>query len=116
VGIREHGRVGRWVAVAVAVGALTIAACSNDDSDAKGGPPGAAPRTSVSTTTTPGNAEASAFEGLARADAIAHADAENRPWRIGREDDETFPVTLDFNERRVTFEIDDGVVTTARFG
>ena len=48
--------------------------------------------------------------------AIAAAEADGRPWRIGREDDEQFLVTQDFIEDRVTFEIDDGEVTKATLG
>ncbi len=101
----------------VAVALVGLTACGDDDSPAKGAKSGSAARTTTTTTTAvPGTADASAFEGLTKADAIAEAEAQNRPWRIGREDDEQFPVTLDFNENRVTFEIDDGTVTTATFG
>ena len=98
-----------------AVALVGLTACGDDDSPAKGAKSGSAARTTT-TTAVPGTADASAFEGLTKADAIAEAEAQNRPWRISREDDEEFPVTLDFNENRVTFEIDDGTVTTATFG
>jgi len=48
--------------------------------------------------------------------AIAKADADGRPSRIGREDDESFILTQDFIPNRVTFEIDNGEVTSASFG
>jgi len=51
--------------------------------------------------------------GLTKDEAIAKAEAEDRTYRIGREDDETFPLTEDFQEGRVTFSIDDGIVTWA---
>jgi hypothetical protein len=59
---------------------------------------------------------AAAYVGLTKAAAIARAKSEQRPWRIGREDDEQFMLTQDFVENRVTFEIDDGKVTKATLG
>lgn len=61
-------------------------------------------------------ADESDFVGLDKDEAIELAESEGRTWRIGREDDEMFAVTNDFVADRVTFEIDDGVVTTATFG
>ena len=57
-----------------------------------------------------------AFVGLALGDAQAKANSENRPWRIGRQDDEVFALTADYNPERVTFEVDGGVVTKAVAG
>jgi hypothetical protein len=51
--------------------------------------------------------------GLSKDDAIAKAEAEDRDWRIGREDGETFAHRDDLVDRRVTFCFDDGVVTSA---
>jgi hypothetical protein len=59
---------------------------------------------------------AAAYVGMTKAEAIAAAEADGRPWRIGREDDERFLLTQDFVEHRVTFEIDDGEVTAAKLG
>jgi hypothetical protein len=89
----------------------TVAACgdSDDSSDAVKSP-GA--RTSI---TRPSDA-ASAYVGLTQAAAIARAEADKRPWRIGREDDEQFMLTQEFVDDRVTFELDDGKVTKATLG
>jgi len=48
--------------------------------------------------------------------AIAEAEAAGVPWRITREDDEWFIVTMDFSPNRMNLEIDDGVVTRATLG
>jgi hypothetical protein len=104
-------------AVMVTVG---VGACSGGSDDAK-----STRDTRRSTTTSPvtptssarpGSATATAFVGLRKRAAIDKAEREGRPWRIGREDDQQFGVTQDYVENRVTFEIDDGSVTTATFG
>ena len=53
------------------------------------------------------------FVGLTIYEATALAEDEDRPWRIGRQDDEVFVLTDDLVPGRVTFEIDDGTVTSA---
>ena len=53
------------------------------------------------------------FIGLTRDRASALAEVQGRPWRIGREDDEWFALTDDYVVGRVTFELDEGVVTVA---
>ena len=63
-----------------------------------------------------GSNGADAYVGLTKKDAIAKAERDGHLYRIGREDDESFPATLDYNPDRVTFEIDDGKVTQASFG
>ncbi|MCH7586387.1 MAG: hypothetical protein IH941_14745 [Acidobacteria bacterium] len=50
--------------------------------------------------------------GLTVSEAAALAEAEGRAWRIGRQDDAAFVLTDDPVAGRVTFEIDDGTVTT----
>jgi hypothetical protein len=55
----------------------------------------------------------SGFVGLSLDEAIATAEAEDRPWRIARQDDEGFALTADLWPGRVTFEVDDGIVTVA---
>lgn len=89
------------------VSGLLAAGCGNPASE-----PGARPGSRSATSTT----SAGSYVGLSKRDAIARAEAEGRPWRIVREDDEYFPVTQDYVEQRVNFEIDDGTVTTATFG
>ncbi len=56
------------------------------------------------------------FIGLPLDEAQRLADSEGRPWRIGRQDGESFALTEDYNEERVTFEVDDGVVTATVAG
>lgn len=97
--------------VAVVVAAVAIAACGSDSD------------TSVSsrdkpkeTSTSVGPGKESDYVGLTKSAAIAKAKDQGRPWRIGREDTEVFPGTLDYNPDRVTFEIDNGKVTKATFG
>ena len=59
------------------------------------------------------SASESPYLGLTREEAAARAAAERRPWRIGREDDEWFALTEDYVVGRVTFELDQGLVTVA---
>ncbi len=61
----------------------------------------------------PSDTQSESFVGLNADDASALAEDEGRPWRISRQDDETFVLTDDLVPRRVTFEIDDGIVTRA---
>ena len=58
-------------------------------------------------------ADEAPFIGLTRDEASALAEAEGRRWRVGREDDEQYALTDDFIVGRVTFELDDAIVTTA---
>ena len=62
-------------------------------------------------TDTPTQSES--FVGLTISEAAARAEDEGRPWRIGRQDDQSFVLTDDLVPGRVTFEIDDGTVTSA---
>ena len=99
------------VAGGLAVGALTaLTACGGDDDPGRAG--------SSQGSGKAGKAEtgASAYVGLTKQAATAKADAAGTTWRITREDDESFPVTLDYNPERLNFEIDDGKVTQATYG
>jgi len=58
-------------------------------------------------------ADEAPFIGLTRDEASALAEAEGRRWRVGREDGEQFALTDDFIIGRVTFGLDDGIVTAA---
>lgn len=60
-----------------------------------------------------GQDPSSRFLGLMLEEAVALAEEEGRPWRVGREDDELLALTADFVVGRVTFEVDDGMVTVA---
>jgi hypothetical protein len=53
------------------------------------------------------------FIGLTSDEASALAASEQRPWRIGREDEVWLAVTDDYVVGRVTLELDDGLVTSA---
>ena len=53
------------------------------------------------------------FVGLTISEATARAEDEGRAWRVGRQDDEGFVLTDDLVPGRVTFEIDNGTVTSA---
>jgi hypothetical protein len=105
--------VKRWYAPACAVlVVLTITACGDS-----GGSTSVRDRPEETTTTgTKDSGTAGAYVGLTKQAAIAKAEADGRPWRLGREDGESFMLTQDYNAERVTFEIDDGKVTKASFG
>jgi hypothetical protein len=112
----------RSVRVLVCVVAVTIglAACGGGgDARSVGSSRGSTttgPGTTGPGATTPGSETADSFVGLKKQAAINKAEREGRQWRIGREDGEQFALTQDYIETRVTFEIDDGVVTKATFG
>ena len=58
-------------------------------------------------------AQGEPFVGLTISEATALAEDEGRTWRVGRQDDEGFVLTDDLVPERVTFEIDNGTVTSA---
>jgi hypothetical protein len=94
----------RFSVIAVAVvAALTVtglAAVGGDGNAAEEGP---------STTT-----QHERFVGLTLDDASALAETEGRLWRVAREDETYFALTGDLSPGRVTFEVDDGIVTNAQ--
>jgi len=94
-------------ALAVLAFGSAVAACGNDDGSttSSGSKQSSRPETS-----------AQSYVGLTKKEAIAKAKATDTPWRILREDSETFIVTQDFVEHRVNFEIDNGKVTKATNG
>jgi hypothetical protein len=94
----------------VLAGAVVMTACG-DDSDGASSTKG---DTKSSEQSGPG--KESDYVGLTKSAAIAKATQQGHPYRITREDDESFPGTLDYNPDRVQFEIDDGKVTKATFG
>ncbi|MBM3659450.1 MAG: hypothetical protein FJW95_08080 [Actinobacteria bacterium] len=97
------------VAAAVTVGTVGLTACGGGDDRPRGSSRGSG----TTETTATG---AGAYVGLSKRAAIAKADASDTPWRITREDDESFMVTQDYVPERLNFEIDDGTVTTAAYG
>ncbi len=52
------------------------------------------------------------FAALTVSEATSKADRDGRPWRIARQDDELFVLTDDLVPGRVTFRVDDGIVTS----
>ncbi len=64
----------------------------------------------------PDPTDISVYIGLSQADAAALAIANGTTSRTERIDDETFGLTSDFVGDRVNFEVDDGIVTSAKFG
>ena len=57
--------------------------------------------------------QSDSFVRLTVSEATARAKDEGWPWRIGRQDDQVFVLIDDLVPGRVTFEIDDGTVTSA---
>lgn len=94
----RYGLVGAILILGLAIGG--IATAFGDGSADSGGP---------NDTPTQGQG----FVGMKISAATDLADDEDRPWRIGRQDDESFALTDDLVPGRVTFEIDDGIVTAA---
>jgi hypothetical protein len=96
------------VGAAVLVVALTgtVVACGGGDDD----------KSVSSNDDQQGKPSEQSWVGLTKKEAIAKAEAEDRQWRILREDDETFMATQDFVEDRINFEIDNGKVTKATYG
>jgi hypothetical protein len=94
-------------ALAVLVLASLAVACGNGDGDkvSSGSKPSSTSDTS-----------AASYVGLTKKEAIAKAEATDTPWRITREDEESFMVTQDYNPARINFEIDNGRVTKATNG
>jgi hypothetical protein len=99
-------RVAAGACVALVL-ATTAVACGGDDGDKV---------SSGSKQATTSDTSAQSYVGLTKKEAIAKAEASDTPWRITREDKETFMVTQDFVQDRVNFEIDNGKVTKATNG
>lgn len=104
------------VGAALAVG---LAACTSDGGDASDGDGAATeePRDGDATPTDPevGRLEdiGSIFIGLPQDEAAILAESEGREWRVGVEDGESLALTDDYVVGRVTFELEQGVVTGA---
>ncbi|MDG2113607.1 MAG: META domain-containing protein [Actinomycetota bacterium] len=63
-----------------------------------------------------GPADAADYIGLAEAAAGALAEERGHPWRVSEIDGEGQALTMDFNENRYNFSIDDGLVTAVTTG
>jgi hypothetical protein len=96
------GSAWRWLFGVVAVVGLLAAACGDSDDGTDTGP-----------TDGDETAESNRFVGLTTDDAAALAESEGRMWRISRDGEEFFAMDASQVEGRVTFEVDDGIVTTA---
>lgn len=92
------------ISAAVLLAALVVtgfAAAGGDGDEAAEGPAGPA-------------TQQERFVGLTLDEAAALAETEGRVWRVAREDTTDFALTGDLNPGRVTFEVDDGIVTSAQ--
>ena len=94
----RYGAVAGVLILGLAVGGIATAIGDGDTG-----------RDSPTDTPTPSES----FVGLTVSEAAALAEDEGRPWRVRRQDDESFALTDDLVPGRVTFEIDDGTVTGA---
>jgi hypothetical protein len=110
----------RYLAIAAVaiVGAIGLAACGgNDEPASQPSPPPAEPvvDTGGAEGTMPAGQPLTAdqFVGMTLEQASAFAEEAGRQWRIVREDGEDLPATADFVEGRVSFTVEDGVVTEA---
>lgn len=125
--MRQHAPI---TVALLAVAVLVLVACGGAQDNGSAAPdvpstelPDAAPPSTETTT----NADPSGqeppspvpagdpdeFVGLTFDAAVTLAETQERPWRVGREDDERFALTEDYIVGRVTFELDGGVVTRA---
>jgi hypothetical protein len=112
--MRWNGKIG--LVVAVLVLGLLGAACSDDDEVGTGSPDTTAPD-GDGLAAEPSQRELDErYVGLEKQEAIEAAQDEGVPWRIEREDDEEFVLTMDYVPDRVNFSVDDGVVTAVRAG
>ena len=107
------------IAVAAVAGAIGLAACGGADepASAPATPPAAEP---VGDTGAAGGTVLAGqdltgddFVGMTLDQASAFAEEAGRQWRVGREDGVDLPSTADFVVGRVTFTVEDGVVTEA---
>ncbi len=94
----RYGIAGAVLILGLAVGGIATAIVGGDAGDDGG---------------TETAAQGVPFVGLTISEATALAEDEGRPWRIGRQDDEELVLTDDLVPGRVTFEIDEGTVTSA---
>ena len=123
----------RFVATALAI-SLVVAACGDSENISSGGQ-GNDQDTTPPTTNLPDPSDAPdpteepptapdepitdmtddehMFLDMSEDDAGALAELQGRPWRVARINDEYFALTEDYRVGRVTFEIDNGLVTAA---
>lgn len=94
----------RQLTMLVVVGLAAMSCGGSDDSD------GGADRPATDGEQT---VESSRFVGLTTDDAVALAESEGRLWRISRDGEEYFAIDASQVEGRVTFEVDDGIISVA---
>ena len=58
---------------------------------------------------------ASSFEQITEAEAVAKAEQEGIPHRVVVRDEEPIPITMDLNENRINFTVENGTVIRAEF-
>jgi hypothetical protein len=109
--VKTRGARALVCGVVVVIGAVAMTSCGGDSDSSV-----SSRDNSKETTTSLGPGKESDYIGLTKSAAIAKAKDQGRPYRITREDGESFPGTLDYNPERVQFEIDNGKVTKATFG
>jgi hypothetical protein len=93
------------LAIGLAIGGIALASGDGDEERAD--------TVAADGADTMGFDDPAPFVGMPKNEAIARAESEGRPWRIGLEDGEAFALTADLWPGRVTFEVEDGVVTAA---
>ena len=107
------------IAVAAIAGAIGLAACGGTDqpASAPATPPAAEPvgDTGAAGGTVLAGHEVTGddFVGMPLDQASSFAEEAGRQWRVGTEDGVDLPVTADFVSGRVTFTVENGVVTEA---
>ena len=100
-------RTTTFIALAQSIVALGLVACGGSEDDPSVG-------SGASTGLTPDDpVPGGNYVGMSIEEASMLADARKTPWRVGREDDESFALTQDYVVGRVTFEVDEGIVTRA---
>jgi hypothetical protein len=117
--LTKHTKYVAIAAVAVA-GAFGLAACGGTDQPSASPSAPAAPAPVVVDGGAAGGTAPAGhvvvgtdFVGMPLDQASSWAEELGRQWRVGREDGVDLPVTADLVPGRVTFSIDDGVVTAA---
>ena len=101
---------------------LVLGACASDDSDAAPGSD-SADRAVECPTADPADAIAGITQeradlllGLREADAQRCAEDLGWAFRVGRRDEESFALTMDYSAQRVNVEVDDDIVTVIGVG
>ena len=100
------------IAATAIAGAFALAACGGGAGETAN-PPSSPARGDESTVLAGVPPAADQFVGLPLEVARSFAEEQGIQWRVGRQDGEELAVTADFVPGRVTFTVEDGVVTAA---